>query len=200
MNIIINSEQILPQFNKYNLSGVLLKLFECLIVLAWLSSRRYGTWASRFSIDSVFHSDYLRVIINQRYHCLERKSTFLCSSALKNFRIRGHGPHFLNSVPPPPRSPSSAPPFKLSPALVSDWCRQCWGCILQGMSNKQVYNFDYPISILNQSFCLCPVCDFLLYDYNIREQVHTYSLQCCSFNNFWFRKWKLCLALKWSVY
>lgn len=73
MNIIINSEQILPQ---YNLSGVILKLFECLMVLAWLSSTRFGTWAPRFSIDSVFQSGYLRVIINQRYHCLERKSTF----------------------------------------------------------------------------------------------------------------------------
>lgn len=61
MNLIINSEQILPQFNKYNLSGILLKLFECLMVLAWLSSRRFGTWAFRFSIDSVFNSGYLRV-------------------------------------------------------------------------------------------------------------------------------------------
>lgn len=67
MNIIINSEQILPQFNKSNLSGVPLKLLECLMVLAWLSSRRFVTGASRFSLDSVFHSGYLRVIINQRH-------------------------------------------------------------------------------------------------------------------------------------
>lgn len=181
MNIIINSEQILPQFNKYNLSGVLLKLFECLMVLAWLSSRRFGIWASRFSIDSVFHSGYLRVIINQRYHCLERKSTFYVLPLNQISVLEATDPIswtvFHHPLDPP------VTPFKLSPALISEWCRQCWGCILQGMSNKQVYNFDYPISILNHFFCLCPVCAFLLYDYNTREQGHTYSLQCCSFNN-----------------